>query len=85
LQQKNQTNLSTAIDNMFVDSTRFSSPSISSIKNGLSDHDVQYLMINNVATPHNLSSLKRRRGKINKVTNMQFQLLLNNETWKTCL
>jgi hypothetical protein len=72
----------TATDNMFVDSTRFSSSSTSSIINGLSDHDDQHLVINNTAEADNLISLKQRTRKINTETIMQFQLLLKNETWE---
>jgi hypothetical protein len=72
----------TATDNMFVDSTRFSSSSTSSIINGLADHDAQHLVINNTAAADNLISLKQRTRKINTETIMQFQLLLKNETWE---
>jgi hypothetical protein len=44
----------TAIGNIFVDSIRFTSSSTSPIINGLSDHDAQYLMINNIAAAGNL-------------------------------
>jgi hypothetical protein len=43
-----QNDSSTATDNIFVDSIRFSSSSTSPIINGLSDHDAQNLMINNI-------------------------------------
>jgi hypothetical protein len=69
---------------MFVDSsTRFSSSSTSSIINGPSDHDDQYLMINNIAAAGNLIPLKQTTRKINTETIIQFQLLLKNETWET--
>jgi hypothetical protein len=70
----------TAIDNIFVDSIRFSSSSTSPIINGLSDHDAQYLMINNIAAATNLIPLKQRTRKVNNETIMQFQLLLKSET-----
>jgi hypothetical protein len=55
----------TAIDNIFVDSIRFSSTSTSPIINGLSDHDAQYLMINNVAatTSFNTFETKEKKNK----------------------
>jgi hypothetical protein len=53
----------TAIDNIFVDSIRFSSTGTSPIINGLSDHDAQYLMINNIAATTNLIPLKQRKRK----------------------
>jgi hypothetical protein len=68
---------------MFVNSTRFSSSSASSIINHLSDHDAQYLMINNIAAADSLIFLKKIRRKINNETIMQFQLLLKNGTWET--
>jgi hypothetical protein len=68
---------------MSVDSTRFTSSSTSSIINGLSDHDAQYLMINNIAAANNLITLKQRTRMINNKTIMQLQLLLQNETWET--
>jgi hypothetical protein len=48
-----QNDSSTAIDNIFVDVTRLSSSSTSSIINGLSDHDAQFLMMNNLAVAGN--------------------------------
>jgi hypothetical protein len=61
-----QNDSSTATDNMFFDSTRFSSSSTSSIVNGLSDHDAQYLMNNNIAAAGKLMPLKQRTIKIMK-------------------
>jgi hypothetical protein len=74
---------STAIDNNFVDSIRFSSSSTSPIINGLSDHDAQYLMINNIAAAANLIPLKQRTRRVNNERIMQFQLLLKSETWES--
>jgi hypothetical protein len=62
----------TAIDNIFVDNIRFSSTSTSPIINGLSDHDAQYLIINNIAATTNLIPLKQRKRKVNNETIMQF-------------
>jgi hypothetical protein len=78
-----QNDSSAAIDNVFADTTRFSSSSTSCIVNGLSDHDAQYLTINSIAAADNLISLKQRTRTINNETVMQFQLLLKNETWET--
>jgi hypothetical protein len=50
--------------------------------NGLSDHDAQYLMINNIAAAGNLIPLKQRTRKVNE-TIMHFQLLLKSETWES--
>jgi hypothetical protein len=46
----------TATDNIFMDSIRFSSSSTSPIVNGLSDHNAQYLMINNIVVAGNLTT-----------------------------
>jgi hypothetical protein len=75
-----QNDSSTAIDNIFVDSIRFSS---SPIINGLSDHDAQYPMINNIAAAGYLIPLKQRTRKVNNETIMQFQFLLKSETWES--
>jgi hypothetical protein len=61
---------------------RFNSSSTSPIINGLSDHDAQYLMINNIAAAGNLIPLKQRTRKVNNETVMQYQLLLKSETWE---
>jgi hypothetical protein len=58
-----QNDSKTATDNIFVDSIRFSSSSTSPIINGLSDHDAQYLMINNIATACNLITFEVENKK----------------------
>jgi len=45
---KTQNKSSTAIDNIFVDSSRLGSTLISPLINGLSDHDAQLRTINNI-------------------------------------
>jgi hypothetical protein len=67
-----QNNSRIAIDKIFVGSIRFSSSSTSPIINGLTDHDAQYLMINNIAAAGNLIPLKQRIRKVNNETIMQF-------------
>jgi hypothetical protein len=67
-----QSNSSTAIDNIFVDSIRLNSSSTSPIIHGLSDHDAQLLTINNIVAAVNLIPLKQRTRKINNDTIMQF-------------
>jgi hypothetical protein len=51
--------------------------------NGLSDHDGQFITINNIAAAGNIIPLRQRTRKINNETVMQFQLLLKNETWES--
>jgi hypothetical protein len=58
-----QNDTSTAIDNIFVDSIRFSSSSTSPIINGVSDHDSQYLMINNIAAASNFNTFEVENKK----------------------
>jgi hypothetical protein len=77
-----QNDSSTAINNIFVDITRFSSSSTSSIINDLSDHDAQYLMMNNLAVAGKFIHQKQRIRKINSESIMQFQRLLKSETWE---
>jgi hypothetical protein len=62
---------------------QFGCPSVSPIINGLSDHAFQYVMVNNIAAAGSLISLKQRTSKIHDETNVQFQLLLKSETWKS--
>jgi hypothetical protein len=77
-----QNSSSTAIDNIFIDSTRLSSSCTSPIVNGLSDHDAKFLTISNIATEVNLTPLKWRTRKIYNETIAQFQRLLEDETWE---
>jgi hypothetical protein len=65
-----QNGLSTT-DNIFMDTVRFILSSTSPMVNDLSDHDVQYSMINNIAATGNLTPLKHRT-KVNNETIMQF-------------
>jgi hypothetical protein len=58
-----QNDSSTAIDNIFVDSIRFSPSSTSPIICGVSDHDAQYLMINNIVAAGNLYLWSRKQEK----------------------
>jgi hypothetical protein len=78
--QRIQSDLSIAVDNIFVDSTRVSFTSTSAIINDLSDRDIQYLMIKNIAATDNLIHFKQRTRKLSNETVMQFQLLLKSET-----
>ncbi|PNF25679.1 hypothetical protein B7P43_G16270, partial [Cryptotermes secundus] len=77
-----QNDSSTSIDNIFVDVTRFSSSSTSPIINGLSDHDAQFLVMDNLAVAGNFIHQKQRIRKINSESIKQFQLLLKRESWE---
>jgi hypothetical protein len=50
--------------------------------NSLSDPDTQFLTVNNITIKVNLMPLKQRTRKINNVTIVQFQHLLQNERWE---
>jgi hypothetical protein len=76
-------NLSTAIDNIFVDNYRVNSFKISSIVNGLSDHDAQYPILKNVYIKSNITPMKYRTRLINNNTIKTFQQLLKYETWES--
>jgi hypothetical protein len=58
-----QNDSSIEIDNIFVNSIRFNSSSTSPIINGLSDHDAQYLMFNNIAAANELSTFEAENKK----------------------
>jgi hypothetical protein len=63
-----QNSSSTAIDNIFIDSARLSYSCTSPIVNGFSDHNAQFLTVNNIATNINSIPLKQRTRKINNET-----------------
>jgi hypothetical protein len=76
---QNSSNIATDI--IITYSTRSSSSCTSPTINGISDHDAQFLTVNNITTKVNLMPLKYRTTKINNETTAQFQhLLKNNET-----
>jgi hypothetical protein len=75
-----QNSSSTAIDNLFIDSTRLNSSYTAPIIKGLSDHDAQFLTISDINTEINLAPFKWRLRKIDNETIAQFQCLLVNET-----
>lgn len=58
------------------------SSSTSSIVNGLSDHDAQFITINNIAPANNTLLLSHTAKQINNEAIIEFQLSLKNETWK---
>jgi len=62
---RTQNDSSNTTDNVSVDFTRLSSSSICPTINGLSDHDVQFLTVNNTALASNIVHLKQRTREIN--------------------
>jgi hypothetical protein len=71
---------STSIDNIFIDNTSYSNYSISSLHNGLSDHEGQLLTVD---LPTSLTREQRKctYRKINKFTTADFQNQLSYENW----
>jgi len=49
----------------------------------LPDHDAQFRTVNYIAPATNIVHLKQRTVEINNERNMQFQLQLANENWKS--
>jgi hypothetical protein len=56
-----QNNLSTAINNNFVDNSRLNSFTVCPIDNGLSDHDAQYHILKHTFTQANITHLTHTR------------------------
>jgi len=73
---RTQNDSSTTIDNIFVDIT-------CPIINGLSDHDAQFLTVNNIAPATNIVHLKQGTRERNNESIIQFQLQLANESWES--
>jgi hypothetical protein len=80
---RTQDNSHTAIDNIFVHSTRLNSSSTSLIINGLSDNGGKLIAINNTTATATLTPFRNRTRKIDNETVMPLQILLRNETWKS--
>ena len=76
------TKSSTAIDNIFIDVSRFGDYTIYPIINGLSDHDAQSITFHAInPKPPTLKRMLVRR--INEHTINDFLLKLSYETWDT--
>jgi hypothetical protein len=80
---RTQNSSSTAVNIILVDSTRLNSSSTSLIVNGMSNHDGQFIIINNIVATANLIPLRQRTRDVNNETVMQFDLLLKKETWES--
>lgn len=72
----------TTNDSYFVDCKRISLSCISSLIENMSDHDTLFLTINTI-TEANQIPLKQRIREVINDTIAQFQLLLQNKTWKS--
>jgi hypothetical protein len=76
-----QNGSSTTIDNVFIDTTRKDRYSIKSMKNGLSNHDAQLIVINNVKPVVINCNCKKQTRLINDLTTKEFTTHLRNENW----
>jgi hypothetical protein len=74
--------LSTAIDNIFINSARLITSCTCPIVIRLSDHDAQFLKVINITTEVNLIPMKQRTTKVNNEAIAQFRRMLENELWK---
>jgi hypothetical protein len=72
-------NSTTLIDNIFIDNRR--SYVIKPCINGLSDHDAQLIILNNISVPNKTPKSTYTRN-INNTTIMEFQYLLSLESWE---
>jgi hypothetical protein len=72
----------TANENIFIYFTLINSFVISPIVNGLSNHDAQLLILNNVLTKEKSSSLVYKTHLVDEVSTSTFLQSLNNETWE---
>jgi hypothetical protein len=72
---------STAIDGIFIDKYKFKNYIIMPVANGLSDHDAQFLVLNNLKV-HNSKSCRYNKRQINKTSIENFKLSLSYETWE---
>jgi hypothetical protein len=72
---------STAIDNIFLDYSRLNTFHVFSVINGLSDHDAQYLSVNNVFYCQMENNRLVKKRLITKPRVATFIDMLQNETW----
>ena len=69
----------TAIDNIFI--TRTKNCIINPHINGLSDHEAQIIMIENIVLTKQINNITTKRD-INDQSILEFQLLLSHENWE---
>jgi predicted proteasome-type protease len=74
---------STAIDNVFIDSSRKEHISVELVINRLSDHNAQLPVIKNIESISNYHNYRKRIRLINKDTVKEFITHLRNETWES--
>jgi hypothetical protein len=69
--------IGTLIDNIFLDFMRLNHYSVYPMKNGLSDHDAQILILNKLQIPFKKIISRNKIRLINVETFSKFQLLLS--------
>jgi hypothetical protein len=74
---------STAIDNILMDYSRLESSYTSSLINGLSERDAQFLTINEIWAPTNKIPKQQWTRLINSDILATFQALLEREMWES--
>jgi len=77
-----QKNSTTAIDNIFIDTSKMGNYTISPIINGLSDHDAQFITLYSYS-PRPPSKNYRLIRNINDHTINDYLTKLSRETWDT--
>jgi hypothetical protein len=77
-----QNSSNSAIDNIFIDSSRLEHISIKPEINGLSEHDVQLLVIKNINPIPNFHNYKKVTRVVNDVTINEFIRNLSSEDWE---
>jgi hypothetical protein len=70
------------IDNIFIDRSRINSSETSPISNGLSDHEAQYLVINNFFNHTKQSLPAIITPRINEENIAEFLYKLSKENWE---
>ena len=72
---------SSAVDNIFIDYSRINSFQVFSVINGLSDHEAEYLCVNNIFDGKKDNSRFVRMRLITKSAVSVFIEMLKNESW----
>jgi hypothetical protein len=76
-----QNNSYSIIDNIFINTSKFTTYTVYPIINGLSDHDAQNLIIRNIFNQHDNRSYYYKR-EINDATIAEFNNKLSYESWQ---
>jgi len=77
---RSQHQCSTAIDNIFIDTYKFTNYTVFPLHNGLSDHDAQLLKLNDVNMQQQNQQFYTIRN-INKHSIEEFKMRLSYESW----